>query len=259
MKRQRFFLLAPAAALFVLLAGWFTTSAKAQFSTNPQMPAGDPATILSPPALQLANMASAGASDDGLMAFIANYPSTFNVTAQGIICLQGLGISSSVTLAMMNHDLFLNDNPNALPPISLGSPEIQPQITPPGSSWDESNQYQADGFSPEMDPSLNDLGQYGSWDYLAGSGWCWQPSAWLGYFYYPWGLTQLQNGCWRRHPSRGWLWFPNCNVRGFQNAGVVPHQMNQGQISTGQVNPSQVHSHAPTMTGRPAMAHHGHR
>ena len=48
MKRQRFFVLALAAALLVPLAGgWFATSARAQFSTDPQMPAGDPATILS--------------------------------------------------------------------------------------------------------------------------------------------------------------------------------------------------------------------
>ena len=73
-------------------------------------------------------MAAAGSSDDDLLAYIGNYPSTFSLTAQSIIGLQNLGISSTVTLAMLNHDLFLNNNPTALPPIPLSSPEIQPQI-----------------------------------------------------------------------------------------------------------------------------------
>ncbi len=104
------------AAVLALLAGWFPLPTAAQVSSELQAPADDPATLLSPPTLQIVSMATSGVSDDNLMAFIASFPSAFSITAQGIICLQGMGVSSGVTLAMLNHDLFLNTNPSALPP-----------------------------------------------------------------------------------------------------------------------------------------------
>lgn len=250
MKRQRFYLLALAVATMLAMDGWFATPIIAQAASELQAPAADPATLLSPPALQIASMVASGVSDDELIVFIGNFPSPFSLTAQGIICLQQLGVSSAVTLAMLNHDLFLSNNPGAVPPISLAGPDTQPLILPPTSFPVAVNQPQlndqpplADGYSPEADSSFNDLAQYGSWDFLGGSGWCWQPSSWLGYFSYPWGLTQFQNGCWWHHPNRGWLWFPHANRIASQNVLAATHQ----------INPAQTPAHA---NGDPHAVHH---
>ncbi|HZQ48508.1 MAG TPA: hypothetical protein VFC07_15940 [Verrucomicrobiae bacterium] len=229
------------AVVLLLMAGRFATPSIPQNLYDQQSLAGDPAGILSPPALQIVGMAASGASDDYLLAFIANYPSTFGLTAQSIICLQDMGISSTVTLAMLNHDLFLNNNPNALPPISLATPDTGPQILPSATLPDATTPPLFSDFSPQMDDSFSTLAPYGSWDFLAGSGWCWQPSGWLGYFSYPWGLTQLSNGCWWRHPNRGWLWFPNSNFQGNQNAVVASRHVNPGQTHA---NPAGRHSTA---------------
>lgn len=116
MRHQELFFLALAAAVLTV-GGWFATPTVAQAISELQTPASDPATLLlSPPSLRIASLAASGMSDDDLMALIGNFPSSFNLTAQGIICLQGLGVSSAVTLAMLNHDLFLSNNPSAIPP-----------------------------------------------------------------------------------------------------------------------------------------------
>lgn len=248
MKRQIMFFPALAAAI-LLLAGFFALRSYSQVVFEQQPSAADAAMILSPPALQIANMSAAGASDGDLTSFISNFPSTFSLTAQGIVCLQEMGVSSAVTLAMLNHDFILNNNPGAVPPISLDAPATEPQIMPSSIFPDAASPPLFDDTSPQMDDSFSTLAPYGSWDFLAGSGWCWQPSGWLGYMAYPWGLTQLNNGCWWRHPNRGWLWFPNSNFHGTRN----------GVIASSQINSAQTNAPHMGMGQRPAATHHRRR
>jgi len=77
----------------------------------------------------------------------------------------------------------------------------------------------------------SDLTPYGSWYELPGYGWCWQPRVvvvnpawrpycdrgnWLwtdcGWYWqsdYSWGWAPFHYGRWHRHPSAGWVWFPD--------------------------------------------------
>ncbi|MFZ0212445.1 MAG: FecR family protein [Candidatus Acidiferrales bacterium] len=76
---------------------------------------------------------------------------------------------------------------------------------------------------------LGDLSAYGSWDYLPGYGYGWQPygmgSCWMPFtngqwgFYQgfgwtwisgePWGWLPYHFGSWNFSPSYGWMWFPS--------------------------------------------------
>jgi len=84
---------------------------------------------------------------------------------------------------------------------------------------------------PEVNYFYNDLSPYGTWVYLEGSGWCWQPTvvvinrAWrpycdsghwiysdAGWYWgsdYSWGWAPFHYGRWYQHERCGWVWFPD--------------------------------------------------
>ena len=174
-----------------------------------------PATLdnakLSKPVRDIIKMTVSGVPEDVVKSYINNSSSVFNLTAENIINLQGVGVSSSVTAAMLNHDKAIRDNAAAIPPQTVvQQPPMQQPNGPYPGTGDQTPQtaYQPVETQPVYETVYNysDLSPYGNWSYLADYGWCWQPFGWLGYNYYPWGL--LQYGCWWNCPGRGWCWFP---------------------------------------------------
>ena len=104
-------------------------NARGLFAT--QTLATSPAASIAPPALLVAKMSAAGVTDGDLLTFISSYPTSFSLTAQAIITLRGMGVSDTVTTAMLKHDWFLSHNLNAKPPIPLMGQDTQPPILLP--------------------------------------------------------------------------------------------------------------------------------
>src|SRR5882724_3667871 len=71
----------------------------------------DSLSRLSPPVLGLVKMLNSGVSQDVINVYVQNSPTPFSLTPDDIIRLQGLGVSASLTTAMLNHDKSLRDNP----------------------------------------------------------------------------------------------------------------------------------------------------
>jgi hypothetical protein len=159
-------------------------------------------------------MLKSGVSEDVVKAYIQNSPSTFNLTADDIIQLQGAGVAPSTTTAMLNHDAALRQN-GSVPP----APPDQPALPPPDQS-------QGATTAPAYPPTTADYGDaaayyntlapYGDWSYLPDYGYCWQPYGTFWALYptwgYPWGW--LDTGWWFC-AGRGWCWFPRFHDRGF--------------------------------------------
>jgi hypothetical protein len=164
---------------------------------------------LSQPARDIVKMTVSGVPEDVIRSYINNSPSVFNLSADNIINLQGVGVTAGVTASMLNHDKSIRDNaPVFQQPVPGQPPAPQPNAPyPPASD-------QAAVYPPaetQVVYNYSDLSPYGSWNYLADYGWSWQPFGWLGYNYYPWGLLRFGN--WWNCPGRGWCWFPGSHFR----------------------------------------------
>ena len=128
---------------------------------------------LSPAAADVVKMAQ-GVSDDVVLAYIQNSPAPFNLSADNLIYLQDVGLSSVVVTAMINHDKSLPaqniNNQQLYVPANPGQPGL---AAPPAGS----GPLPAYVGNPPEDVSYfyNDLSPYGTWVNLDQYGWCWQP------------------------------------------------------------------------------------
>jgi hypothetical protein len=159
-------------------------------------------------------MAVSGVPDGVIQAYINNSASTFNLTPDAIIHMQGIGVSSAVTAAMLTHDTQLRDSaaaaqsgPPYAPATATQESPTAPAVQPP--DYTDSTQ------APSSDPGYSGLAPYGYWNYVGGSGWCWQPYSWVWRYPYPWGLGCFSQGCWWYRPNCGWCWSPYARNRGF--------------------------------------------
>jgi hypothetical protein len=107
--------------------------------------------------------------------------------------------------------------PGGQVPEQTAPPTVATGVAPPPTSTEVSYYY--DTLSP-----------YGSWIYLSGYGWCWQPTVavsvatwrpycdrgrWYwsdaGWYWnsdYSWGWATFHYGRWYHHPGCGWVWAP---------------------------------------------------
>jgi hypothetical protein len=179
------------------VSGWCATAT----ATDPQAPlkAEAPVPQLSPPVAGVVKMLDSGVAEEVALAYIQNAPTGFNLTPDDIIRLHQMGVSGSLTTAMLNHDKALRDSAPLNHPPSPAS--VAPGATP-GPSANDSAVY-------------NNLAPYGYWNDSPEYGPYWQPYSWLGYNYYPW--TWLGFGFWWNFPGRGWCWFPHSHFHGFHN------------------------------------------
>ncbi|HEY0549524.1 MAG TPA: DUF6600 domain-containing protein [Verrucomicrobiae bacterium] len=186
---------------------------------------------VSPGLAEVAKLAQAGVSEEVMLAYVDKYSGSFNVGADQILYLNDLGVSSTVITSMLKHDGNTSADVAAVTsqtPVAANgpatpayteatAPTVATAVAPPPTSTEVSYFY--DSLSP-----------YGSWIYLSGYGWCWQPtvavsvSSWrpysdrgrwywsdAGWYWnsdYSWGWAAFHYGRWYHHGGCGWVWTP---------------------------------------------------
>jgi hypothetical protein len=190
MKKTRWLGLVTAVIVVPLVSTWAQTPE----NSGAQPTAATP--TLSPNAAEVVRLAGAGTSDDVVQAYIQNSTSTFNLTADQILYLRDIGVSSTAITAMLNRDNALRSQPPAytydqklyppttpppatVAPVQTPMPEaaaapVEAPLTPPSEAPPPT--YVS---SPPVEVSYfySDLAPYGTWVQLDGVGWCWQPRA----------------------------------------------------------------------------------
>jgi hypothetical protein len=190
----------------------------------------------------------AGSTDDVLQGYIQNSPASFGLTADNILYLKDLGISSAVTSAMLNRDAALRGQPQAynynqtayaptIPPPAAPAPAPAPEaaapVTPTAAPVAVVSPAPVYVSSPPVEVTYfyTGLSPYGTWVELPGYGWCWQPTTvalnrgwspycdgghWVytdaGWYWasdYSWGWAPFHYGRWLLHEHHGWVWLPD--------------------------------------------------
>ena len=191
------------------------------------------AAPLPPGAAELVRLAQSGMAEDVLLAYAQGVSEPFNLSADNVVYLRDLGITSTILTAMLNRDKELHDRAAGQPVI----PEYVPpanevaMIPPPMTDYPLPDPNYVGNAPAEVSYFYNDLSPYGSWVVLPSYGWCWQPSVvvlnqgwrpycdagrWVyanvGWYWqsdYSWGWAPFHYGRWMQHPSCGWVWFPD--------------------------------------------------
>ncbi len=182
---------------------------------------------ISPSVSEVGKLFQSGVDESVIQAYIDTFAQPFNLTVDDILYMEDQGISDVIVTAMLNHDSRL---------IAL---QARAEPPPPGDAADDSvENWEALATQPtyvenppeEVATFYQDLAPYGSWIYLEGQGWCWQPNAaaadttwqpylddgrWLssdaGWYWdssYAWGWAPFHYGRWWNAPC-GWVWFPD--------------------------------------------------
>ena len=172
----------------------------------PQSAAAVPSD-LSPAATEVVKLSESGVGEDVILAYIQNSQAAFNLSANQLLYLRDLGLSSQMITAMLNRDASLKTQPQPAqtpprPPVPEPAP--QPQAPPPD--------YVSTPPPVEVNYFYNDLSPYGSWVVLEGYGWCWQPRAVVirhGWRPYCDGGHWIFSDCgWYWHSDYSWGWAP---------------------------------------------------
>jgi len=238
---------AVAAAFVMPLSSGFAQAPVAPAGETPAVAQGTPSVPeMSLSAAEVVRLAEGGGAEDVLLAYVQNSTSPFNLTADQILYLRDIGVSSQVTAAMLNRDAVLRNQPhtytyNQQPyPATVPPPGPQPEpapapapapqlVTPP--LIEQPAPVYVSSPPPEATYFYNDLSPYGTWVNLDGVGWCWQPRVvvinhgwqpycdgghWVytdaGWFWqsdYSWGWAAFHYGRWQRHDRCGWVWTPD--------------------------------------------------
>lgn len=225
-------------ALPALLACAQTPMAPSSDGAPPGPGTGVAATDVSPGAAEVVRLAEAGTSDDVILAYIQNSSSRFNLSADNVLYLKDVGLSSQVITGMLNHD---NATRNQAQPYTYTQQAYAPTAPPPSEppAVQEPAPPQAETpppayvgeAPPEVNYFYNDLSPYGSWVQLDGVGWCWQPrtvvlargwrpycdgghwvstdAGWYWQSDYSWGWAPFHYGRWYLHERCGWVWTPD--------------------------------------------------
>src|SRR5260370_482829 len=112
--------------LAVLVTPLLTTQAQTPENATPP-PGAAPAPAVSPSAAEVVRLAEAGTSDDVMLAYIQNSTSTFDLSADQILYLRDIGLSSPVITAMFSRDNALRTQPQS----STYDQKLYPATAPP--------------------------------------------------------------------------------------------------------------------------------
>ncbi len=197
-------------------------------------PAQPTPPAVSPAAAEVVRLAEAGTSDDVILAYIQNDTAPFDLSADQILFLRDIGVSSAAITAMLGRDNVLRSQP-----VPAGGPpppapvETAPPLTAAVSAplVPETPPVYVGSPPPEVGYFYDDLSPYGTWVQLEGVGWCWQPRVvvanrswrpscdsghWVfsdaGWFWqsdYSWGWAPFHYGRWQLHERCGWVWTPD--------------------------------------------------
>jgi hypothetical protein len=193
-------------------------------------------------------LAEAGTADDVILAYVQNSTSPFNLSADQILYLRDIGLSSPVMTAMLNRDNVLRNQPQTysydqklypatapppaqVAPVATPPPTPEPEPAPTPAAVQTPPPVYVSSPPPEVTYFYSDLSPYGTWVQLNGVGWCWQPRvvvvnrAWqpycdaghwvytdAGWYWesdYSWGWAPFHYGRWHLHPGCGWVWVPD--------------------------------------------------
>lgn len=192
-------------------------------SVGPAATANPP---VSPAAAEVVRLAEAGTSDDVIVAYVQDSSAPFALTADQILYLRDIGVSSPVITAMLSRDATLRSQGITAPVAPAPAPvAVEAPLVP---------QTPAEYVSsppPEVSYFYDELSPYGTWVQLDGAGWCWQPRAvvldhgwrpycdsghWVytdvGWFWqsdYSWGWAPFHYGRWWLDARCGWVWAPD--------------------------------------------------
>ena len=196
---------------------------------------------LSGPAAEVARLANSGVDQSVLLAYVKNSSGTFNLSTEDIIYFKDVGFPDAVVSAMLQHDQILQASeagvaaaPTMTSPAPEQAPTVYSQPTPAPTVADVAS-LPAETPSAAYPTFYDSLSPYGTWVYLEGYGYCWQPSVvnynvgWRPYFDcgrwtytdcgwywasdYSWGWAPFHYGRWFNHHRLGWCWAPD-NVWG---------------------------------------------
>src|SRR5215218_1481495 len=211
-------------------------------------------TVATSPGLaEVVKLAQAGVGEEVILAYIDKYSGQFQVGSEQILYLNDLGISTAVMTAMLKHDgadTSLATAPATTePPPGVTTPSGAPgapgaggnpplvtaPLTPQAQSYQTPPPTVTTTVAPppssdEVAYFYDTLSPYGSWVYLSGNGWCWQPtvavsvptwrpysdrgrwywsdSGWYWNSDYSWGWAAFHYGRWYHHAGSGWVWRP---------------------------------------------------
>src|SRR5437899_2950953 len=103
-----------AMAVILPLGSGYAQAPAPEVSTTPEQPSTGSASVpanISPAAAEVIRLAEAGTGEDVLLAFIQNSTSSFNLSADQILYLRDVGLSSQIITAMLNRDNVLRNQP----------------------------------------------------------------------------------------------------------------------------------------------------
>src|SRR6266478_4295125 len=129
MKHTKWWVLKAGLAVAVLCA-YGEAPAQQIEGAPPQAPApATPQTTVSPSVAEVIRLAESGTGEDVVVAYIQNSPATFNLTADNILYLKDVGVTSAMITAMLNHDSSVRNQP--LPPAPAEQQPPPPSQPPP--------------------------------------------------------------------------------------------------------------------------------
>ena len=231
--------LAGACSLQISSAQTMPPSTAPENTAQPATPVAPPPDIFpTSPLAQVVRLSQAGVDPSVIMTYITNSGSTFNLDSEKIIYASDAGVPSDMVTAMMQRDLFLQQQFAAT---QAAQQAQQAQQTPPTQSAPPPEIAPTDttavATQPDTQPApvsvnyfYSSLSPYGSWVVVNGYGRCWRPTVCLynqgwqpycdrghwvysdcGWYWssdYAWGAT-FHYGRWFRNASFGWCWCPD--------------------------------------------------
>jgi hypothetical protein len=196
-------------------------------------PTAKPENVAITPGLsEVVKLAQAGVGEEVIVAYVEKYSGRFDVGADQILYLNDLGVPSTIITSMLKHD---GSDAAAVAAASANPPSAptnvpQTQVVEPSAPVQVATSVAPPPTSTEVSYFYDSLSPYGSWVYLSGYGWCWQPTVavsvstwrpycdrgrwywsdggWYWYSDYSWGWATFHYGRWYRHPGCGWVWTP---------------------------------------------------
>jgi len=178
------------------------------------------------PLAQVVRLAQAGVDESIIMTFVTNSGSTFNLDSDKIIYLKDVGLPNDVITAMMQRDVWLQQQMAA-----ANQPPVQPAPAPPPITADQPDSTPPPPAEITVNYFYDTLAPYGTWVDVDGYGRCWRPSVvaynpgwqpycdhghwvytdcgWYWYSDYSWGWAPFHYGRWFLTPRLGWCWAPD--------------------------------------------------
>src|SRR5260221_1853492 len=222
---------------FVAAALMLITPLQAQTSDSVTAPVTT-APAISASAADIVRMSEAGTGEEVLLAYIKISTTTFDLSADQILYLRDIGLSSSVIAGMLNRDAALRSVAGVNPPQYAQSMAPLPNDAPipapaPAVNTVEPAPAPVYASKPPAEVSYfyDQLSPYGTWVQLEGVGWCWQPRAfiinhnwrpycdagnwvytdagWCWQSDYSWGWAPFHYGRWYLDNGCGWVWTPD--------------------------------------------------